>query len=421
MPTAEGLESTADSGLRAGWLTLVGYRIPGAPDIPAGTLSETAPSPWGGMSGAVVVAGDLVIGVVRSHNLAAGGQSLTVTPLTAIDSLPAGLRRQFWQALGVTYPDRLPLLPDTAATSPGRVVELRGRGHLLELAGRDDELARLHVLLAGEQAAPVVLYGLGGVGKSQLAVEYAHARRDELSVVWMLRADDSSVLASDLAALGVQVGAADAAEPDIDVQLTAARSWLASHPGWLLIIDNVDDPAVLQAVHRLLPDTRLGRVIITSRIPAWPGRYHRLEITALDTDPAAHLLLHSIGRRRRAGRTRSRRRTRRAPAGPPASRRLLPAEWQDPERLPGAVPRHQETGPAARRRKRRRPDGRHHLGGIHRPGARHQPCRRSPARRARLPRARRDPALPADHRRRPVTTAERRPRPTTRWRRLRAP
>ena len=71
MPTAEGLESTADAGLRAGWLTLIGDRIPGAPEIPVGALSETVPSPWGGMSGAVVVAGDLVVGVVRSHNLAA--------------------------------------------------------------------------------------------------------------------------------------------------------------------------------------------------------------------------------------------------------------------------------------------------------------------------------------------------------------
>jgi hypothetical protein len=80
VPTAEGLESTADAGLRAGWLTLIGERIPGAPDIPAGTLIDTAPSPWGGMSGAVVAADDLVIGVVRSHNLAAGGQSLRSHP-----------------------------------------------------------------------------------------------------------------------------------------------------------------------------------------------------------------------------------------------------------------------------------------------------------------------------------------------------
>ncbi len=291
VPTAEGLESTADAGLRAGWLTLVGERIPGAPDIPAGTLTDTAPSPWGGMSGAVVVAGDLVIGVVRSHNLAAGGQSLTVTPVTAIDQLPAALRRRFWDALGVPDPRRLPVLPGATAQGRPRVTEMRGRGHLLTFAGRDNELATLHGLLTGDQAAPVVLHGLAGAGKSQLAVEYAYAHLDELPVVWTVRADEVSVLASDLAALGVATGAAEATEADVDVQLAATRGWLASHPGWALIIDNVDDPAVQQAVHQILPGNLPGRVIITSRISSWPGRYHPLEITPLDTSPAASLLL----------------------------------------------------------------------------------------------------------------------------------
>ena len=293
LPTAEGLESTADAGLRAGWLTLVGDRIPGAPEIPVGTLSETAPSPWGGMSGAVVIADALVVGVVRSHNMAAGGQSLTVTPVTAVDQLTGPIRQRFWDALGVADPGLLPVLPDKAVVPPVRVTELRGQGHLLDFADRVEELARVHELLTGEQAAPVVLYGLGGMGKSQLAVEYAYAHRDELMVVWAARADDPSVLAADLAALGVAAGAADAAEPDIEVQLTATRGWLASHGGWLVIIDNVDDQAVLPTVHRLLPDGRLGQVIITSRISAWPGWYHRLEVTALDAGPAAGLLLRS--------------------------------------------------------------------------------------------------------------------------------
>jgi GTPase SAR1 family protein len=160
---------------------------------------------------------------------------------------------------------------------------LHGQGHLLDFADRVDELALMHELLTGEQAAPLVLYGLGGVGKSQLAVEYAHAHRDELTVVWTARADDPSVQATDLAALGVAAGAADAADADIEVQLTATRGWLASHPNRLVIIDNVDDPAVLPVVHRRLPAGRLRRVIITSRISTWPGRYHRHEVTALDT------------------------------------------------------------------------------------------------------------------------------------------
>jgi vWA-MoxR associated protein C-terminal domain len=111
VPTADGLRSEG-SGLRPGRLTLVGDQLPSkAPYIPEGTLSEAAPSKWGGMSGAVVTAGDLVLGVVRSHNIAADGRSLTITPVTAVDQLPDGVRQKFWAALGVAEPGKLPLLP----------------------------------------------------------------------------------------------------------------------------------------------------------------------------------------------------------------------------------------------------------------------------------------------------------------------
>ena len=111
VPTADGLTSEG-SGLRPGRLTLVGDQLPsGVPYIPEGTLSEAAPSEWGGMSGAVVTTDDLVLGVVRSHNVAGDGRSLTVTPVTAVDQLPDGVRQKFWAALGVAEPGKLPLLP----------------------------------------------------------------------------------------------------------------------------------------------------------------------------------------------------------------------------------------------------------------------------------------------------------------------
>ena len=58
--TAEGLEASGDSGLHPQYLTFVVDRIPGGPQIPLGTLTEApSASPWGGMSGAGVVAGEL--------------------------------------------------------------------------------------------------------------------------------------------------------------------------------------------------------------------------------------------------------------------------------------------------------------------------------------------------------------------------
>ncbi len=113
IPTGEGLEPVSGHGLQFGFLTLVGNRKP-ANAIPKGPITEAGTTtPWGGMSGAVVIAGDnWVIGVVRSINLAADGRSLTVTPLNALDDLPDRRRRdEFWEALGVRYPDALPQLP----------------------------------------------------------------------------------------------------------------------------------------------------------------------------------------------------------------------------------------------------------------------------------------------------------------------
>jgi hypothetical protein len=118
IPTGEGLEAVAGEGLKAGLLTLVGNRKP-ATEINRGAVTEAGTStPWGCMSGAVVVAAGRVIGVVRSVNLAADGQSLTITPVTAIDDLTDDTRKkEFWDALRVTNSAKLPLLPELWETS----------------------------------------------------------------------------------------------------------------------------------------------------------------------------------------------------------------------------------------------------------------------------------------------------------------
>jgi hypothetical protein len=113
IPTGEGLESAAGEGLKFGFLTLVGNRKP-ATEINRGPVTEAGTStPWGGMSGAVVIAaGRWIIGVVRSVNMAADGQSLTVTPMTAIEDLPDARRKEFWDALRITNATDLPLFPE---------------------------------------------------------------------------------------------------------------------------------------------------------------------------------------------------------------------------------------------------------------------------------------------------------------------
>jgi hypothetical protein len=87
------------------------------------------------MSGAVVTSKGMIIGVVRSVNLAGDGQSLTVTPVTGLDQLQdQELARRFWDALGVTDPAGLPLIP-TGREQDGNTTLTRSGRNTLAAAG----------------------------------------------------------------------------------------------------------------------------------------------------------------------------------------------------------------------------------------------------------------------------------------------
>jgi hypothetical protein len=298
VPTAEGLDPAANAGLRAGLLTLVGDRIPGAPPIPETELRDSSGSAWGGMSGAGVVVDDLVIGVVRSHNLAAGGQSLTVTPLTALEQLPAELRQQFWAALGIKDPAQLPVLPDAGRSErherpqvSAKPVRLAPRP--LFLAGREELLAEVDSRLKpGEAEVPrvVALCGLGGAGKTSVAVEYAYRQIDQCDLVWQFAAEDPAGLADGFSELAAQLRIRDefnAADP-----VSQVHAVLAARPGdWLLVFDNAPDET---AVQKTLPPAGAGRVLITSRDSAWPAA-QAIEVPVLSDEVAAAFLVQRTG------------------------------------------------------------------------------------------------------------------------------
>jgi TPR repeat protein len=111
VPTAEGIVVTGHDAVRLVTLKSEGPSVKEQP-LPQGDLAAPG-TPWAGMSGAVVVAGDVVVGVVARHNLAEGAGSLSVTPLDAIEGLPAARAAEFWAALGRDA-DGLRLLPDAA-------------------------------------------------------------------------------------------------------------------------------------------------------------------------------------------------------------------------------------------------------------------------------------------------------------------
>jgi hypothetical protein len=160
------------------------------------------------------------------------------------------------------------------------------------LAGREDVLADLDARLTGGGPGPqtVVLSGLGGTGKTSVAVEYAHRHLAEVGLAWQFATEDSAVLAAGFGELAAQLGARDLL--DIRDAVASVHGVLAASPtGWLLVFDNVPDRASVQA---FLPPAGRGRVLITSRSALWPPG-QTLDVPVLDREVAAGFLSDRTG------------------------------------------------------------------------------------------------------------------------------
>ncbi|NUT48176.1 MAG: tetratricopeptide repeat protein, partial [Saccharothrix sp.] len=135
--------------------------------------------------------------------------------------------------------------------------------------GRSAELARL----ADAPAAPartvvLAVHGLGGVGKSALAARFAATHADRFSLVWWVTADSPTAIDTGLADLAVAL-APRAARLPLEERGALAVRWLASHDGWLVVLDDVTGP---EDVRGLLDRVRTGTVLITSRrAGGWRG------------------------------------------------------------------------------------------------------------------------------------------------------
>jgi hypothetical protein len=195
------------------------------------------------------------------------------------------------------------VVADRGGTAIGQVVYQQRRGvtgkpvRLADppplLAGREELLVELDTrLTGGDSSGPwtVALCGLGGAGKTSVALEHAHRHLGEVGVAWQFPADDPTVLAAGFTELAAQLGARD--DADTRDPVASVHGTLAAFPEqWLLIFDNAPDRA---AVERFLPPAGRGRVLVTSRNPNWPpGQV--LDVPVLDTGVAADFLVSRTG------------------------------------------------------------------------------------------------------------------------------
>jgi tetratricopeptide (TPR) repeat protein len=204
-------------------------------------------------------------------------------PFTSADNLVARL-------FGSAVLDALKRADSGSITKP-RNLPFASLGGLF--AGRDEDLADLHTALLGAKGAPVALHGLGGIGKTRLAIEYAWSREAVYSALLFVSASDGAALNAGLAALTVfeNLDLPEKEARDDATKITAVLRWLESNPTWLMILDNVDDSAAVAEVAKLMPRLKGGHVVVTARASNFPAFVRKLEISTLDENAAAQFLL----------------------------------------------------------------------------------------------------------------------------------
>jgi len=170
---------------------------------------------------------------------------------------------------------------------PRRNIHFTGRDALLETLRQSFKNG--HNIALTQQA----LYGLGGIGKSQLALEYAWRHSGAYEVIWWLHAEEPTTLASEYAALAAELDLPEQEAQEQAVTVRAVNNWLNHHGDWLLIFDNARDP---ESIRSYLPDGTGGHVLITSRSQHWNTIGTPLQIEVWSRNEAIAFLNKRTGR-----------------------------------------------------------------------------------------------------------------------------
>src|SRR6516225_9580616 len=156
--------------------------------------------------------------------------------------------------------------------------------------GRDDLLAEVREqLLAGDKAVVQALHGMGGVGKTQLAAEYAHRFAGTYDLAWWVNAEQGGLIGDQFAALGAALGCIEAGAGHEAVR-AAVLAGLRERGRWLLVFDNAEDPA---DVAPWLPGGS-GHVLITSRERGWAEVAAPVEVDVLARAESTAILLARV-------------------------------------------------------------------------------------------------------------------------------
>lgn len=158
--------------------------------------------------------------------------------------------------------------------------------------GREQTLSSLHNALIGHGEVALTqhaLSGLGGIGKTQTAVEYAYRYAYMYDVILWVRADSHKLLASEFASLAILLNLQKREEEDQQRSINAVKHWLQTHSRWLMIFDNVED---IDMISSFLPRRREGSsVLLTTRVQVRGKYVKKIDIEKLSHEESILFLL----------------------------------------------------------------------------------------------------------------------------------
>jgi tetratricopeptide (TPR) repeat protein len=158
--------------------------------------------------------------------------------------------------------------------------------------GREEILTHLIDALKASQTAALsqaqAISGLGGIGKTQIAIEYAYRHHQDYQAVFWMLADTRESLVSGYITIAGLLNLPEKDEQDQTIVVNAVVRWFTTHAEWLLILDSADDLAV---VREFVPSMFGGHILLTTRVQALGKLARRIEVDIMPPEIGVLFLL----------------------------------------------------------------------------------------------------------------------------------
>ena len=175
------------------------------------------------------------------------------------------------------------VLPKVWGDVPQRNPNFTGRDALLEQLHNELSLSRQTAVL------PQALHGMGGVGKSQVAIEYVHRHSADYDLIWWVSAEQTGQILASLTKLAqrLELDVSPEANTAVPIVREALSTGSVPYKRWLLVFDNAEAP---DEVQKYFPTGGAGKILVTSRDIDWSRVTQSIEVDVFARDESCTFL-----------------------------------------------------------------------------------------------------------------------------------